>query len=209
MILQNAYSIVSQLYDHLQPHCLKIEIAGSVRRQVADVNDLELACLPKYEEQKDLFGNLTGIIRCTSFINALPAIGNHISGDFSTGRHLKFEVNGAGIKLDLFCPQPHDYYRILAIRTGSRDYSQRIIATAWLKKGWCGTPDGLRLIEESERKITGGKTTLIGEGERKILGGKTVWSCNHHNPTLPPAWQSEEEFFNWLGIPFLNPKFRI
>jgi DNA polymerase/3'-5' exonuclease PolX len=194
MILAIAHSNTQQLLAHLQPNCLKIQEAGSVRRWVADVNDLELVCLPKYEDQKDLFGNVSGIIRCTNFINALPAIGKHISGDFSTGRHLKFEVNGAGINLDLFCPQPHDYYRILAIRTGSRDYSHRILATAWLKKGWCGTPDGLRLIEQSERKISGGKTT---------------WSCNHPNPTLPPAWQSEEEFFNWLGIPFLNPKIRI
>jgi DNA polymerase/3'-5' exonuclease PolX len=92
-------------------------------------------------------------------------------------------------------PVKEDYYRQLAIRTGSKDYSQKIIARGWLKMGWCGIDDeGLRRQSDS-----------IG---KKGNDGKTHWKLVNKNGQKPPAWQSEKEFFNWLGVKYLPPEER-
>ena len=96
--------------------------------------------------------------------------------------------------LDLFMPEPIDYFRQLVIRTGSSDYVHHVVAASWKQKGWCGTSQGLRLISE----CTGTKTA----------DNKTTWKCTALNPILPPVWQSEEEFFEWLGLPFTPPECR-
>jgi hypothetical protein len=93
------------------------------------------------------------------------------------------------INLDLFMPQPDDYYRQYAIRTGSADYSKNVIANGWLKKGWCGTDEGLRLQYDCCKAASGWKITRK-EGQK------------------PPVWESEEIFFEWLGVQWMEPWLR-
>ena len=83
-------------------------------------------------------------------------------------------------------PQPGDYYRIYAIRTGSAEYAHHILASAWLRKGWVGTKNGLRKKEQCRKK------------------GKT-WECYVTDPALPPVWRNEFELFRWLGIQCIDP----
>ena len=98
------------------------------------------------------------------------------------------------INLDLFIPDDFDYYRQYAIRTGSDDYAAKVIATGWKKKGWCGSDKGLRKISDCI--------------ETKTPDGKSKWKCVKANAELPPVWQSEEQFFEWLGIKYLPPNRR-
>lgn len=56
------------------------------------------------------------------------------------------------VKIDLFMPLEHDYYRQLAIRTGSAEYSKKI-ASAWVKKGYVGTSKGLQLVSKIHNEI--------------------------------------------------------
>lgn len=189
MQLQEARNIaVNQCYI-LQPYCDKINIAGSVRRQKQEVKDIEIICIPKTYEEKDLFGEVSDVRRSEEFKITTMQMGKVLKGKPS-GRYMQIELK-EGVNLDLFIPQPHDYYRQYAIRTGSSQYSSLIIATAWKKLGWCGTEDGLRKISECE--------------EMKLPDNKSKWICKVDNPTLPPVWSSEEEFFYWLQVPFLNP----
>jgi len=44
--LANALDIAANVVAVLGPHCLKIDIAGSVRRQSPTIGDLEIVCLP-------------------------------------------------------------------------------------------------------------------------------------------------------------------
>lgn len=88
-------------------------------------------------------------------------------------------------------PEENDYYRQYAIRTGSADYSFKVIASAWKKKGWCGSNEGLRKMNECV--------------ETKGPDGKSKWKCVSKNPELPPAWNTEADFFKWLHIPLINP----
>lgn len=210
MTLSEARPIAGRILALLQPHCDRIHIAGSIRREKPDVKDVEIVCQPK--AHKDLFCNATGE-NDPAFVLAVMNLGKRIKGHATTGKYSQIQVctetikaidygppirTGAidlSINLDLFMPSPHDYFRQLAIRTGSADYSARVIAAGWRRIGWVGTDNGLRLGKECDPKDLG--------------GGKTKWICNHHSPTLPPVWQSEEEFFDWLGIQWIEPKYRI
>jgi len=100
-----------------------------------------------------------------------------------------------GIALDLFMPVDKDYYRQYAIRTGSSQYVSLHIAHTWTRLGWCGTKNlGLRRQSDCNCRIT--------------PEGKNEWTCINPNGEVPPVWQSEEEFFAWLGIAYLQPRFR-
>ena len=105
------------------------------------------------------------------------------------------------INLDLFMPEEYDFYRQYAIRTGSADWVSRFLATGWRKAGWVGTDAGLRRIEECEN-INEGK--LDGHGVRM----KPKWKCVVNSPTRPPFWKSEEEFFSFINLEYIEPKYR-
>lgn len=61
--LLSAQRHAEKLCDWLRPHCCplaasKIFVAGSIRRERPFVNDIDLVCIPKVTEQKDLLGNV-------------------------------------------------------------------------------------------------------------------------------------------------------
>ena len=193
MLLEEARKIAVAICYKLQPFCEKINIAGSVRRQKAEVNDIEICCVPKVEVLKDGFGWDEGIIRNIQFANTVETLGKVIKGN-TDGKYMQIELP-EGVNLDLFIPDDFDYYRQYAIRTGSADYSAKIIATGWRKIGWCGSDKGLR--------------KMLDCVESKTPDGKSKWKCVNPNAELPPVWDSEESFFQWLKIPYLPPNKRI
>jgi DNA polymerase/3'-5' exonuclease PolX len=168
----------------LSPYCQKINIAGSVRRGKERVKDIEIVCLPKTDIHSDLFGGQSETV-AVGFVEALKTLGTWIKGK-PEGRYMQIELQ-EGIKLDLFMPQSHDYYRQLTIRTGSSDFAHHTIAAAWTKRGWVGTEFGLRKKSECE----------WNSGARKYI-------VKVANPTLPPIWESEVEFFDWLGVKWVE-----
>jgi DNA polymerase/3'-5' exonuclease PolX len=187
MQLAQAQKIAIALCYQLQPHCNKLNIAGSVRRKQSQVKDIEIVCSPIKlpSGQADLFA---GAVE-----EAVPKIFEELVHSFGTvelgkpnGRYMKIMLPEQ-VKLDLFMPQEQDFYRQLAIRTGSSLYSSMVIAPAWKKKGWCGTEHGLR----------------------KIIDCKQVddhkWKLVNPNGEQPPWWTSEHEFFNWIGVKWVEP----
>lgn len=189
-----AKALAIEIGNLLLPHCEVLNIAGSIRRCKPEVKDIELICIPKLVKvgNVDLFGNDNRKeIIDTEYIKSLELIGKVIKGK-PDGRYMQIETK-SGIMLDLFTPQRNDYYRIYAIRTGSAVYAHKVIAAAWLKIGWCGTTGGLRLQTECTPKI---------------FEGKTTWTCTTPNPTLPPAWESEKDFFQWINVQFIHPQYR-
>jgi DNA polymerase/3'-5' exonuclease PolX len=183
-----AKKVADRVVQLLEPHCSLIHIAGSVRREKPVVKDIEIVCLPKVLfVQNDLFGGGTWQ-RVETFGVVLHSFVETVVKGTVEGRYMQAVLKG-GITMDLFMPQAFDYYRILAMRTGSAEYSQSVIAAAWVAKGWCGTEDGLRRILDCT-------TTPSG------------WKCWRPCPELPPAWTSEQNFFEWLGIAHVQPKMR-
>ena len=202
LTLEKAKKIAIQAGEKIKPFCDRINIAGSIRRGKSEVHDIELVCQPKKVKvgSVDLFGEDTRKEEVhAEFVKTVMSLGKVIKGK-PDGRMMQIELHnpfdGARtIMLDLFMPQPADYYRQFAIRTGSADYSAKVIAEGWRRKGFVGTSDGLRMEEQ-----------CVGSKDPKTM--KVKWRCIVDNPELPPAWQSEEEFFSWLGVQYIPPAIR-
>ncbi len=190
MILKSASDIAVKICYLLQPYCSKINIAGSIRRKKNDVGDIEIICLPHRVPagQASLFGGSENTVPVKEFANVVQGLGIVELGKPS-GRYIKIILH-EGIRLDLFMPQEHDYYRIYAIRTGSAQYSSLFIAYGWKRIGWVGTDQGLRRREDC------------------LENGDDHWKIINPDPELPPIWQSEKEFFEWIQVKYLEPQFR-
>lgn len=132
---ERAMSIAHRFLKLIQPHILKAEIAGSVRRQCKEVGDIEIVCV------EDPLNGLDNI-----FHKGYP--GMVINGP----RLKRFKYLEQGVQMELYITSEHDFGRILAIRTGSSAYSHIKLATTWNRNGWCGTSDGLRRKKECEKK---------------------------------------------------------
>ena len=190
MPYERAKMLADRFVSIIEPYCLKVDIAGSVRRCKRDIGDIEIVCLPKLAGQPGLFPGFVTEFRLPDFVNILKEKFFIEKGNLEDGRYVKLMAKkDESLKIDLFMPSEHDYYRILAIRTGSKGYSGQVIAGGWVALGWVGTPDGLRRADQC-----------------KESGGG--WVCTEKNPELPPAWESEEKFFKWLKVKYVEPQNR-
>ncbi len=189
MKLQYALKRARQIQQKLRPHTERVEILGSIRRKKPEVKDIEIMCIPKHKVKRVLFGEPLKGGRITSFIETVQSLGEIIKGSPEDGRYVQIRLDD-GLKVDLFIPQESDYFRQYVIRTGSAEYSKAIIARAWRRRGWVGTEDGLRRETECQDK---------GNGE---------WKCISPDPELPPLWKSEIEFYDWLGVTWIEPENR-
>ena len=128
--LARAESIARAVIALLSPHCERIEIAGSIRRRRPDVGDIEVVAIPR-AEPVGLWGDEH--VHCDEFcrlVNAWPAVKGSPSGRY-TQRLLP-----QGIALDLFMCRPENWGNIFAVRTGSAEFSHRVLACGWSRAGY-------------------------------------------------------------------------
>lgn len=142
---EEAMQIAHVVYKLLEPHCDRIMIAGSLRRYKPAVKDIEIVCIPKgcvmeYTTQADFFGAQETSHRITKpskgFIDAVSQF-HKIKGE-PTGRYTQRRLNEK-IVLDLFMCTADNWGYILAVRTGSADYSHKVLGSRWVAKGYKGT----------------------------------------------------------------------
>jgi DNA polymerase/3'-5' exonuclease PolX len=195
MELEKALIIADDLVKRLKPFCEIIEIAGSIRRKKSEVKDIELVIKTKKIEISD--GDL---FEPKFTLQPIPSFGRYVNdsnfgkvlkGEY-TGRYMQIALN-EGINLDLFIPAEEDFFRQYAIRTGSSEYSHKVIANGWRKIGWVGSDVGLRKMIDCN---------IDSSAE------KPKWTCVNPEAELPPVWKSEREFFDWIQVPFLEPENR-
>lgn len=145
MPLREAFERADALRNDLMPYCDRIEIAGSIRRAKPWVNDIEIVCIPKEEPSPtasgDLFGEpaakVMGSVRVRGFLMVVHKYAATIvKGKPATGRYVQFLAR-TGVKVDLFTATPDNWGYILAIRTGSAEFSQSL-AWRWKKMGYEG-----------------------------------------------------------------------
>ena len=53
-----------------------------------------------------------------------------------------------------------------------------------------------------------GATNKLKDAAEKTTS-KLKWKCVKANAELPPVWQSEEQFFNWINVKMLHPSQRV
>jgi len=185
--LAQAKEEAEHVLNKLRQYCSKIDIAGSIRKEKEMVGDIEIICRPIKVELFDMFGESKGFANSIFFCGLLDSW--QIIKGSCEGKYTQ-RILPSGTKLDLFMPDDFDYYRQFAIRTGSADYSFKVIANGWIKKGWCGSDKGLRKIGD-------------------CVKDKDKWKCINPLAENPPSWASEKDFFDWLGVKWIHPKERI
>lgn len=132
-----AYKIALEILEQLKPHCERIEIAGSVRRKKTEVGDIELVVIPKPFET-GLFQ--TGI---ANVVNQWQKVKGELPCKYTQ------RILPSGIKLDLFIAEEGNWGSVFAIRTGSADYSHKVLANGWVRQGF--KSDGGYLFRDGEK----------------------------------------------------------
>lgn len=138
-----------RVIELLRPHCVRLSVAGSIRREVAQVKDIEIVAIP--------MPYTTGL-----FEDGLAAVVNRwpkLKGELQYGKcRYTQRLLPNGMVLDLFFASAVNYGIILATRTGSAEYSHRVLATEWVRKGYKSidgnlTKDGKIITVANEKDL--------------------------------------------------------
>lgn len=194
MRYEQAAKIAVDACNQLKSFCEVIHIAGSLRRRLSEIKDIDIICVPRYTEvvSLELFGQATPTKKISiNFVDTIKSLGT-ISKGQPDGRYMSLNVRGA--KVDIFMPDPVDFYRQYCIRTGSAEYVKWNIAATWVKNGWCGTDHGLRRITDCREVVS--------------ATDKKKWEVVNPNGERPPIWESEKHFFDFLEVPYIQPHLR-
>jgi len=146
MRLAQAQNLAERIVETMQPYCERVAIAGSIRRQKPEVKDIEIVAIPKLGDPKDLFG--------TEFENLLYGWAGEMEREQriqwikpgtseiipwriqEQGRYWRGWLVKAGIKLDLFLTTSETWGVTFLIRTGSAEFSQRIVGKECWRTGY-------------------------------------------------------------------------
>lgn len=156
MELEKAKAIAEELKGLLEPACEKIVVAGSIRRQKPFVGDVELLCVPIYDNGVDqLDREIGGLVVQRVFGFRRNKLGSRVYGPKN-----KLMVHlPSGIGVDIFSTTEECWPVSLVVRTGGETTNKRI-AMAAIKKGWhlqaygagFSTPNG-DIVCKSERDV--------------------------------------------------------
>ena len=124
MELEKAQKLVNEYREKFLPYCDRIEVAGSIRRERQNVGDLELVCIPKtvtvsdgmFEEKSERDPNFVRLV------NKFPRVKGN-----GSGKYTQIYIEDQDINLDLFMTTPEQWGVIFMIRTGSDQFSKRMM----------------------------------------------------------------------------------
>lgn len=137
--LNEATEQANAVVKALEPYCTTIQIAGSIRRQKPDVGDIEIVCLPERQglvinQQIQLFEAIEKEMQpLPEFIRSVDQW-KRVKGQAS-GKYTQ-RILQSGMKLDLFIATPENYGLLLAMRTGSSNFSYKELASRWVMQGY-------------------------------------------------------------------------
>ena len=188
-----AEEIAGRFISLIESATRRLQVAGSIRREVEHVKDIELVAMPRYlTAQPDLFGGEGAVTRnllderCDELLHD-GAVSQRLDKNgrprWGSGYHaLTFD----GEAIDLFgVLSPERWGSILAIRTGPGDFN-RIVVTSRFDGG--AMPSGMRQMGGA---LTRGGT-LISTPEEED------WFREIGIPCWPPAARSAERLRTYL-----------
>jgi DNA polymerase/3'-5' exonuclease PolX len=131
--------VVAEGFAHeIAPLCKHVEIAGSIRRGLPEVGDVEVVCEPRLEVmQKDLFSS-TRDVRGVALYNHLKRIdwislrkGENGRPKAEGERYQALVDTCTGVPIDLFIVRPPaEWGFIMALRTGPAEFSASLMQAA-------------------------------------------------------------------------------
>lgn len=116
------YPIAAHLLEALRPHCYRVELAGSLRRQAAMIGDIEIVAIPI--RKVDLFGEeLVDEPTCLDrFLDERLVV--------FTKRGKRYQQFAYGrYTVDLFLPTLATWGSIFTIRTGNWQFSRWLVTS--------------------------------------------------------------------------------
>lgn len=196
MPLEQAQLLAQSLASTLEPGCLRIEVAGSIRRGKAFVRDIELVCVPKPSGRLDLLlltlerEGIGGqrIYRSRAYLEESLASQNrpfvHAPDVKRWGeRYKRFYVwvnEQPGIMaVDLFLTTPQSWGAIFTIRTGPGDFSQALVT---------------HLKHNTPYRQQDGQVVVQATGEVVAVYEETDYFALAGLPFIPPERRTVAEF---------------
>lgn len=143
-----ALAIAERLIEAMRPHCERIEIAGSLRREKAEVRDIEIVAIPRTVEvlsNVNLFEEVYATRNALNFWALTFQLDPWLRWikpgtkeilpwspklDAKYLRGLVTPVGHESIKLDLFQCRAESWGIIHLIRTGSAEFSEAVVTHA-------------------------------------------------------------------------------
>lgn len=122
---KEAMKVADNVYGLLYPFCSKITVAGSLRRELGMVGDIEILLIP---DNKDNFFEdfIKNLIRIEFFEYRLSKNGQRVCGLKN-----KLLVHcGSGIPVDIFSTTKDNWWVSLVVRTGPKESNIRICNAA-------------------------------------------------------------------------------
>ena len=127
MKLKQAKFLANDIILALKSGCVRIEIAGSIRRDKPEVKDIEIVVEPKYASNLDMFGiNQNCISMLDPLINELLFLSSAVL--CKNGKKYK-QISFPSICLDLFIVTPPAQWGVIfTLRTGPAYFSHRLVS---------------------------------------------------------------------------------
>jgi len=154
-----AEEVANEVVKLLEPYCERIAIAGSIRRRIPEVGDIEILAVPKYGglscHVNLLDQEILDLMHCGILDFRLNKRGRR-----AFGQKNKLLVHlPSGLAVDVFSTDEQCWPVALVIRTGGAETNRRIAAAA-IRKGWhlqaygagFSTPQG-DVVCKSERDV--------------------------------------------------------
>lgn len=156
--LVDAEKLAARLVESLRPHCRSIHIAGSIRRKRPIVGDIEIVAVPKMVEQQMDLIHMQKVNGCIARIDEMIRAEQmeRMQGGEKWQRLVLTRPVRVGV--DLFFATDESLPILLAIRTGPRRFSQRLVTPiddsgfGLLPRGW-KIKDGWRVYNEHGERV--------------------------------------------------------
>lgn len=136
--------IASRIMWELSPHCQRIEIVGSLRRNRSEVSDVDLLCIPK-TEPGGIFNDEP--IRIREFVETIDHY-QKVKGDAEIGKYCARIDNETGVPIEIYICNRRNWGLMKLIRTGGKYFSKHIIGTQLKKYGYYSHGGYVRLVQD-------------------------------------------------------------
>jgi DNA polymerase/3'-5' exonuclease PolX len=199
-----ALKAAEALVKHLRPACVRIEIAGSIRREKPEVKDIEILAVPDLTpvaRVKPEFGKPIPPVHKTLLDKLVTEMENEgdIRLEANGDRLKKLYLNYAGIKVDLFISIPPSEWGVqMVIRTGPSDFSH-----------WCVTRrnnGGALLNSYFVKHQVVWIENEITKHEVPEDPNKSVAVLSEQNHLSMPE---ESDFLKFLDLEWIEPRERV
>lgn len=150
MNLREALQVAERTVGLFGGFCERLVVAGSVRRKRPVCNDLDLVCVPKFAEERDLLGVVSSrrnLLReaLVEFVDGNRDRYGWVNGGAPEVDGVNLFVRGQRCKVEFYCTSEEWFATALLTRTGSREHNIWIAERARARGGRFMASEGLLL----------------------------------------------------------------